>query len=160
VFLCALLGNCHYSDSVEKVDNDYWPRDIAGCNGQERFPPPFSLLKDTYATNVFPFVKRGSMDAPIPPAVLTRAATVFAIPQIEIVAPRFAICLGKAAFDAAATAAGHSASTSMNEAISSPFVLGTTKVWCQAHTGQMGVNNRGGLEKRFQRLGNSGEGVF
>jgi uracil-DNA glycosylase len=103
-------------------------------------------LKDTYATNVFPFVKRGPMKATIPRAILARAARQFAIPQIEIVAPRLAVCLGKAAFDAVATAAGQPRTETLDDAISSPFVIGETKVWCQAHTGQMGVSNRGGIE--------------
>ena len=106
-------------------------------------------LRDTYATNVFPFVKRGPMKSQIDSKALIKAAEVFAIPQIEIVAPRFAVCFGKDAFRAVATAAGHrvAANMNMNEAISSPFMMGTTKVWCQAHTGRMGVSNRGGIEK-------------
>lgn len=103
-------------------------------------------LTDTYATNVFPFVKHGPMSARIDSAILLKAASEFAVRQIEIVAPRFAVCLGKVAFGALASAAGRPRAQSLNDAISSPFMLGKTKVWCQSHTGQMGVNNRGGIE--------------
>jgi uracil-DNA glycosylase len=103
-------------------------------------------LTETYATNVFPFVKRGGMSASVEPLMLKRAAEEFAVPQIRIVAPRFAICLGKAAFDAIASAEGRPSYKNMDDAISSPFMMGPTKVWCQAHTGQMGMNNRGGFE--------------
>jgi len=97
-------------------------------------------LEQVYATNVFPFVKRGAIKASIPMHDLMRAARVFAIPQIEIVAPRLAICLGKAAFDAVVTAAGGHRSGSLADAIEFPF--GNTQLWCQARTGQQGTNQR------------------
>jgi hypothetical protein len=101
-------------------------------------------LKDVYATNVFPFVKVGRMDASISKRDLVRAAREFALPQIEIVQPRLAVCLGKATFNALAVAAGRSPARSLAKAIEdeSPFEIGNTQVWCQAHTGQQGTNNR------------------
>jgi hypothetical protein len=96
-------------------------------------------LKDVYATNVFPFVKPGAMNASIPMRDLVRAARAFALPQIEIVGPRLAVCLGKAAFDAMALATSRRRSGSLAEAIASPFEIGTTRVWCQAHTGPLGT---------------------
>jgi hypothetical protein len=99
-------------------------------------------LKDVYATNVFPFVKLGAMNGSIPMRDLVSAAREFALPQIEIVGPRLAVCLGKAAFDAVAVAAGHRRSKSLAEAIAAPFEVGRTQVWCQAHTGQLGTNSR------------------
>jgi restriction system protein len=106
-------------------------------------------LKDVYATNVFPFVKLGAMNASIPMRDLVRAARAFALPQIEIVGPRLAVCLGKAAFDAVALAAGRCRSRSLAEAIGSPFEIGRTQVWCQAHTGPLGTNarNRTGVDQ-------------
>jgi uracil-DNA glycosylase len=99
-------------------------------------------LKDVYATNVFPFVKLGAISAPIPMRDLVRAAHEFALPQIGIVGPRLAVCLGKAAFDAVALAAGSRRSRSLADAIASPFEIGSTQVWCQAYTGQLGTNAR------------------
>jgi restriction system protein len=99
-------------------------------------------LKDVYATNVFPFVKLGAMSASIPMRDLVRAAREFALPQIEIVGPRFAVCLGKAAFDAVAVAAGRRRTRSLADAIDSPFEIGSTQVWCQAHTGPLGTLTR------------------
>jgi uracil-DNA glycosylase len=96
-------------------------------------------LKDVYATNVFPFVKLGAINASIPIRDLVRAARAFALPQIEIVGPRLAVCLGKAAFEAVALAAGRRRSGSLAEAIASPFAIGRTQVWCQAHTGPLGT---------------------
>jgi restriction system protein len=100
------------------------------------------MLKDIYATNVFPFVKGGAMNASIPRRDLIRAAKEFAIPQIEVVEPRFVVCLGKAAFNAVAVAGGQLPAKSLADAIANPFMFGKTKVWCQAHTGQQGTNNR------------------
>lgn len=99
-------------------------------------------LEDVYATNVFPFVKLGAMSASIPLRDLVRAAREFALPQIEIVGPRLAVCLGKAAFDAIAVASGRRRTESLVEAIAFPFEIGRTQVWCQAHTGQLGTNSR------------------
>jgi hypothetical protein len=42
-------------------------------------------LTEVYGTNLFPFVKPGSISSPIPFAHLVRAAKEFAVPQIEIV---------------------------------------------------------------------------
>jgi len=104
---------------------------------------------DIYATNVFPFVKLGSMNAGVKRKDLVRAATEFALPQIRFIAPRFAICLGKAAFNAVAAAAGMPKAKTLDIAIETPFLVGETKVWCQAHTGQQGRNfrNRGGVDR-------------
>jgi uracil-DNA glycosylase len=106
-------------------------------------------FEDIYATNVFPLVKLGSMSASIKPSDLIRAATEFALPQIGIIAPRLAICLGKAAFNAVAVAAGMPKAKTLDNAIESPFLAGKTKVWCQAHTGQQSRNfrNRGGVDR-------------
>lgn len=106
-------------------------------------------LEDLYVTNVFPFVKGGSMTASIRWRDLVQAAAEFALPQIKIVSPLFAVCLGKAAFDAVVVAAGHPRAKSLADAIASPVALGKTQVWCQAHTGQQGTNvrNRNGIDR-------------
>jgi restriction system protein len=119
-------------------------------NLKELLRTHFTLEFDAiYATNVFPFVKLGKMNAAIKARDLARAAKEFALPQIEIVAPRLAICLGKAAFNAIARAAGQPTSHTLGDAIASPFQYRTTQVWCQAHTGQQGRNyrNRDGIDR-------------
>jgi len=55
---------------------------------------------ETYATNVFPFIKSGGMSAKIPRRVLIKAAADYALPQIAIVSPRMVVCLGIGTFDA------------------------------------------------------------
>jgi restriction system protein len=98
-------------------------------------------MSEVYATNVFPFVKLGG-NSSIPHRDLVRAAREFALPQIEIVRPRLAVCLGKATFNAVAVAAGGRRAKSLAEAIASPFEFGQTQVYCQAHTGQQSTNYR------------------
>ena len=109
-------------------------------------------LHDIFATNVFPFVKLGPMNAHIPMSDLIRAAEEFALPQIEIVAPTVAACLGVSAFNALRRAIQGTKIrpvANLEEAINSPFRIGSTQVWCQAHTGQLGRNNRnrGGVDR-------------
>jgi restriction system protein len=97
-------------------------------------------LADTFATNVFPFVKLGSMGARIGPRHLQKAALEFAIPQIKIIGPVTAVCLGKAAFNAVKRASGQPGAKTLRDAIDNPFELGDTTVWCQHHPGRNTVN--------------------
>ena len=76
-------------------------------------------------------------------------ARKYALPQIRIVQPSLAVCLGFNSFSAVLVAAGRPRVRGLEAAIRSPFDLGSTRVWCQAHTGQMGANNRnrGGINR-------------
>ena len=112
---------------------------------QEHFS---ASLRDIYATNLFPFVKRGQMGTTIPRSDLVRAAQDFALPQINTVRPKLAICLGLVTFNALCEACGHEPVYPIAAAIRAPFSLGPTRVWCQAHTGARGQNNRNSGRKR------------
>lgn len=100
-------------------------------------------LGDVYATNLFPFVKRGNISSPIPMRDLVRAAQEFALPQIRIVRPKLVVCLGFKTFNAIRIVCGHKRAQRMNEAVASPLTLDNSRIWCQAHTGARGQNNRG-----------------
>src|SRR5262245_49575735 len=80
-------------------------------------------LRDTFATNVFPFVKMGDMSDPIPQSDFVQAAKEFALPQIEIVSPIVAVCLGVPAFNALRTAAGIVRVANLEQGIASPFPI-------------------------------------
>ncbi len=56
-------------------------------------------FKDIFVTNLFPFIKHGSMSAPIVPRDLDKAFNDFCWPEIRIVQPRFVVCLGGAVYD-------------------------------------------------------------
>ena len=62
-------------------------------------------FSETYASNVFPFIKQGKKNSSIPRADMVYAAKTYALPQIEIVSPRMVICLGRPAFYAVRRAA-------------------------------------------------------
>ena len=104
-------------------------------------------LAATYATNLFPFIKLGSMNAAIPQRDLIRAAREFALPQIQIVRPKIVICLGLVTFRALQRCCGFPTSQKMDIAIKSPFTYDSVTVWCQAHTGGLGIRNRGGFDR-------------
>lgn len=106
-------------------------------------------LEKVYSTNLFPYVKPGAMNARIPAADLLRAADQFTIPMIEIIQPKLVICLGKDTFNALRKACGLHVVYSIEEAVNSSFLHGSTKIFCQAHTGQLGQNNRnrGGINR-------------
>ncbi len=107
------------------------------------------LLPDVYATNLFPFVKPGEMTGDIPERDMVHAARQFALPQILIVNPKLVICLGLATFNALRHVCDLTTIRPLESAIESPFDIGTIRVWCQAHTGARGQNNRnkGGVDR-------------
>jgi uracil-DNA glycosylase len=63
-------------------------------------------FSQTYASNVFPFIKEGKKNDSIRDADMLYAAKKYALPQIKIVSPRMVICLGPPAFYAVRRAAG------------------------------------------------------
>jgi restriction system protein len=100
-------------------------------------------LPETYATNLFPFVKPGKMKAPIPFHLLVDSALRFAVPQIDIVKPRLVICLGLATFNALSEAFDQPVFDRIGDAIKSQFKLADgPQIWCQAHTGKLGQMTR------------------
>ena len=62
-------------------------------------------FSETYSTNVFPFIKIGKKNSRIRPADMLYAARTYALPQITIVSPLMAVCLGPPAFLAVSRAA-------------------------------------------------------
>jgi len=90
-------------------------------------------LKDIYATNLFPFIKRGTMTQSIPPRDLRNAAHDFTLPEIKIVKPKLVICLGLVAFNALREESRLDSVRPINSAIDSPFDIDATRVWCQHH---------------------------
>jgi len=56
-------------------------------------------FKDTYATNLFPFIKQGSMSARISSGDMRMAARTFTLPIIKILEPKIAIALGRQTYE-------------------------------------------------------------
>lgn len=119
-------------------------------------------LADTYATNLFPFIKAGNLSTTITVRDVEQAAREFGLPQIDIVAPRLVVCLGLSTFNGLRRALGMKTVTTMSVALGSPFNYNGTRVWCQAHTGVMGQNtrNRGGIDRVSGDWRSMAESVF
>jgi uracil-DNA glycosylase len=94
-----------------------------------------TTLADTYATNLFPFIKRGKPNASISSRALVDAAKQYALPQINIVQPILVIALGIYSFWALAKALGQKKpACCLKDAIDHPVQCDGYQVWCQAHT--------------------------
>jgi hypothetical protein len=87
------------------LGQDQW-RDT-NVNLRGVFLPQIGLqFGQTYATNVFSFIKRGDVSARIRRSDLEKCASTYTLREIEIVSPRMAICLGRATFEAVRRAVG------------------------------------------------------
>lgn len=100
-------------------------------------------LKNTYATNLFPFVKMGGISANIPPKDMQKAAKEFTLPMIEIIKPKIAIALGMKTFNALRQGAGLNKVCDMEEAVKNTFDYHGAKIFFQAHPSQQSQNTRG-----------------
>lgn len=112
---------------------------------------------DCYLTNLFPYIKRGKASAQIPLKDLVASARRFTLPEVQIVSPRLVICLGLGTFVALMRAIGLKGSPRMAQAVNSPFEFAGAVVHCVAHTGALGMNNRGRgqVERDWQQLATS-----
>ncbi|HDZ3729220.1 hypothetical protein [Vibrio sp. 10N.222.52.B12] len=104
-------------------------------------------LCDTFATNLNPFIKQGSLSAAMTWQNLLFCAEQYALPQIEIISPRLVICLGLNVFNALSIAAGGVRHKRLDNAIKAPFLLLSQNgnfcyVFAQSHTGFHGYTSR------------------
>jgi hypothetical protein len=135
-----------HSDVLRQLGYD--PKLATNKNLQRLLLDQFGLsFSEIYATNVFIYVKAGGMSAPLPMRDLTDCARRFLLPQIEIVKPRMAICLGQRTFNSVRRALGLSA-LSLNEAAQP---TGNTKyleteIYGSPHLGARGTANAGGIK--------------
>jgi len=103
----------------------------------------FSIVLDqTYATNLFPYIKAGGISAEISDKDFRWAAKEFALPQIKIVQQKLVICCGKKTFNAVRVAADEKEVETVEEGINAPFSLSGSEVWLQSHPGSWGKSNR------------------
>ncbi len=111
---------------------------------------------ETYATNVFPFIKQGNKSAYIPSGDREACARTYTLPQIEIVSPRMAICLGEAAFNAVCHAAGLRPPNWRTKSPGPHIRIGSVKIYGLPHPTTRGVNQAGGKDavgRRWRLLG-------
>ena len=70
------------------------------------------------------------------------AASDFLIPTIEIIKPRLVVCFGLNVFNAVRQVLGFNRVVNIQQAVHSYVIIGNAIVFCQAHTGMLGQNNR------------------
>lgn len=155
--------NMNGSLDEEARDLGYTPSEPTNRNLARLLKATFALsISDVYGTNLFPFVKQGTMSGRIPDVDLVRAAREFALPQLDNIAPRLAICLGMATFNAVRVARGLPRAPNVDAALNDPFTVDNTQVWFQAHTGHFGQisRNRGGVDRVSQDWLNMKRGLM
>ncbi|MCA1469258.1 hypothetical protein I6F09_15295 [Bradyrhizobium sp. IC3195] len=125
----------------------------------------------TYATNVLVYIKPGGMSSKVPKKDLTRCATAYTLPELEIVKPRMALCLGAVTFDSVRSALGLGRLGWQDACIPSAHTRsGPTEIYGVPHTGSWGTKNAGGpqavdaiwatLARRFHVLAGSARESF
>ena len=147
--LAIMLQDWSSHDSLMKAfDPDvisfgYTPASPTNVNLIQLLKTHFGLsLSETFATNLFPFIKPGGMTTDIPAELMSSAAVEFAMPQIQVIRPKLLICLGISVFNTLRRFHGLRQIANLDEGISQPFLDNHTWYWCQAHTGDLGFINR------------------
>jgi restriction system protein len=109
-------------------------------------------FSDTFATNVFPFIKKGPMNARIRIVDLLYCAREYALPQMEIVSPKMAICLGRSAFEAIQRLLGAERKP-FTDACKPKHCINYRgiEIYGVPHPGSFGVRNAGGKNKVHER---------
>jgi hypothetical protein len=130
--------------NYDRVRLGYDPDIPTNINLQDLLRRHFGMAwADVYATNAFPFIKPGGMNGSIPPEDLIPAVEKFLKPQIEIIQPQIAICLGLSTFNAVRQSCGYDKLRTLDDAMKSAFDFRHSKIVAVAHTGARGTNNRG-----------------
>jgi hypothetical protein len=104
----------------------------------------FSLsLEQIFATNVFPFIKRGLMNSSIPSRDMNKAFAEFCFPQIKIVEPKLVVCCGKLVYESAHNY--FKMSREKTQRVGNYFETNGVMYYHQRHTGATATNTNGGL---------------
>lgn len=109
----------------------------------EHFGLKFS---DVYGTNLFVFVKSGTLSSRIPTKDLLYSARKYTLAEIDIVQPKVVLCLGKATYTALCRAIGLKAND-FKTSSENPVVYRDMLIYGIPHTGVLGTNNAGGIAK-------------
>lgn len=128
--------------------------------GQDEYLPTNRRLKSllrahfglefaqTYATDVLVFIKPGAMTGNIPMRDMQYCAETYTLPQIRIVQPAMAICLGVKTFNSIRRALGLPDLKLKDAHVPSAHTLcNGTEIYGVPHTGGLGHANAGGMER-------------
>ncbi len=124
-------------------------RDLGFDSAFDTNPNIDSLLKlfnmkfsDTFATNAFAYIKPGKSDSKIEPPILKQSVDRFLIPQLDIVQPKIAICLGLETVNAVRAVLNKQKFSDIPKAIAESFRYGKTTIFTSGHPGRLGVRSR------------------
>lgn len=106
-------------------------------------------FEDTYATNLFVFIKKGSISNSIPIKAMLYSTKEYAIPQIEIVKPQIVICIGAVTNNIMRRSLNFPP-VKIKDSVNNPAYLGNTKIYGVYHTGGLGTANAGGYRHAVQ----------
>ncbi len=122
----------------------YDPKSRTNKNLDRRLCEHLGIVRDDcYLTNMFPFIKPGKKAAKIRQRDMELCAREYTLEEVRIVRPRLVLCLGLKTFKAFRVAAGRKKPRNMGEAVNSPFEFEGSTVYCVAHVGSQGENQRG-----------------
>jgi restriction system protein len=134
----------------ESFDLGYDPKIRTNINMIQLLRDHFGKeLKDVYTTNLFPYIKSGSMNSSIGIKYMNEAAREFTLPMINIIKPKLVVCFGLVTFNALRKVLGNRKCYRVAEGINASFIYGNTLIYCQSHPGQQGRNkrNRGNVDR-------------
>ncbi|MCK1341124.1 hypothetical protein IVB38_35280 [Bradyrhizobium sp. 38] len=135
-------------DAEKRADRALTGQDahLATNQNLKRLLAHFGLcFSQTYATNVLVFIKPGGMSSKVPMKDLYRCAVTYTLPQLDIVKPRMALCLGAMTFDSVRSALGLGRLGWREACIPSAHTrMGPTEIYGVPHTGSWGTKNAGG----------------
>ena len=103
-------------------------------------------FSDIYATNLFPFIKPGSMSARIPTKLMKYSAQNYTLHEISIVKPKLVICLGQRVYEVLVHATSGQRKNWRQSLDDKPSFLESTIV-ASPHTGSYGERNIGGFSE-------------
>ena len=167
--ILVVLQDWSSSDSLSNDKIDYDSINIGHTPSLKTNINLKMLLKDTfniddlsniYVTNLFPFIKKGAMNASIPIKDTTQSATDYILPLIEIIKPKVIVALGKQTYVSIKRAYDLKNKLSKDTIISKMkisdiiekepieiiFDKNISKLYCQSHPGGLGIMNRGGID--------------
>jgi hypothetical protein len=135
----------------------YTPDLTTNHNLIELLKETFDLkLKEVFVTNVFPFIKKGSISSAIPQRDINKAFNEYCRPQIDIVIPKLVICCGKQVFK---SALNHFKKPINNLLpVGNHFESDGILYYHQRHTGRIATNSNGGIsvaKKNWNEMKNS-----
>jgi restriction system protein len=102
-------------------------------------------FSDVYATNLFVFIKPGGMTEKIPSRDMLYSATKYTIEEIQIINPKFIICLGSGTFNTLCRAIGLG-SVDFKKSLDNPISYRESLIYGVPHTGGLGTKYAGGLQ--------------